>query len=75
MEKYFPETLSQSGFLLPAGTVSHMKESALKHITYESAVSKALLTQVNEQQVLWASLILAAFLLVLERRLSGRFPP
>ena len=75
MEKYFPETLSQSGFLLPAGTVSHMKESALKDITYESAVSKALLTQVNEQQVLWASLILAAFLLVLERRLSGRFPP
>lgn len=74
MEKYFPETLSQSGFLLPAGTVSHMRESALKDVSYESAVSKALLTNVNEQQVLWASLIMATFLLVMERRLSGRFP-
>jgi VanZ family protein len=75
MEKYFPETLSQSGFLLPAGTVSDMKESAFKDITYESAVSEALLTQVNEQQVLWASLILAVFILVMQRRLSGRFQP
>ncbi len=50
-----------------------MKESALKNISYESPVSEALLTPFNEQQVLWASLILAVFILVMERRLSGKF--
>ena len=74
MEKYFPETLSKSGFLLPAGTVSYMRESALKDIRYESPVSRALLTRVNEQQVLWASLILAIFILAVERRLSRGLP-
>ena len=73
MEKYFPETLSHSGFLLPAETIRHMKEGALKNISYESPVSEALLTRFNEQQVLWASLILAVFILVMERRLSGKF--
>jgi VanZ family protein len=75
MEKYFPETLSNSGFLLPAETVSDMKEGALKDISYESPVSKALLTRVNEQQVLWASVILAVFILLTLRRLSSRLPP
>jgi len=70
MEKYFPETLSKSGFLLPTGTVSDMKAGALKNISYESPVSKELLTRVSEQQVLWATLILAACLLIMERRLS-----
>ncbi len=71
MEKYFPETLSQSSFVLPAETVSHMKENALIDTDYESAVSKHLLTRVNERQVLWFSITLAIFLLVMDRRLSG----
>jgi len=73
MEKYFPETLSQSGFLLPAETIRHMKENALMNISYDSPVSKALLTGLNEQLVIWASLTLAVFIVVIERRLSGRF--
>lgn len=72
MEKYFPQTLSQSGFLLPPGTVSHMKENALLNTSYESAVSKHLLTFVSERQVLWASLILAAFLVLMDRWLSTK---
>ncbi len=71
MEKYFPETLSQSSFVLPAETVSHMKENALIDTDYESAVSKHLLTRVNERQVLWFSITLAILLLVMDRRLSG----
>ena len=74
MEKYFPETLSRSGFLLPTGTVSDMKAGALKNTSYESPVSKGLLTHVTEQQILWATLILAACLLIMERRLSRGFP-
>ena len=72
MEKYFPQTLSRSGFLLAPETVSYMKENALLNASYDSAVSKHLLTFVSEQQVFWASLILAAFLILMDRRLSTR---
>ena len=37
-------------------------------------LSKGLLTHVTEQQILWATLILAACLLIMERRLSRGFP-
>lgn len=74
MEKYFPETLSRSVFLLPPGTVRHMKENALTNISYESAVSGHLLTLVNERQVLLVSLILVVFLLTVKRRLSRGDP-
>jgi len=72
MEKYFPETLLQSGFLLPDKTVSQMKDSASPRNGYDSAVSKSLITRANERQVLWATMILAASLIVLDRLLTGR---
>ena len=72
MEKYFPETLLQSGFLLPDITVSLMKEYASPDTGYESTVSKNLITRVDERKVLWITLILAASLIVLDRLLAGR---
>jgi hypothetical protein len=72
MEKYFPETLLQSGFLLPDKTVSRMKEYASPGNGYDSAVSKALITRVNERQVLLATMLLAASLIILDRLLTGR---
>lgn len=72
MENYFPETLSRSGFLLPATTVSYMRANALHDTGYESPVSKALLTRVDEQQVRWGTLLLALTLLSAERRLAVR---
>jgi hypothetical protein len=72
MEKYFPETLLQSGFLLPKKTVSKMKGHALTNTGYESAVSKNLITRVDERQVLWTILILAVSLIMLDRMLTGR---
>ena len=62
----------QSGFLFPDETISQMKEYASLANGYESAVSKALITHVNERQVLWATLILAASLIVLDRLLAAR---
>ena len=72
MEKHFPETLLQSGFLLPDKTVSQMKKYASPGDGYDSAVSKALITRVNERQLMWAIMILAASLIVLDRLLTGR---
>jgi hypothetical protein len=70
MEKYFPQTLLQSGFLLPVNTVSQMKEYASTTRSYDSAVSKTLITRVSERQVLWATLLLTVFLIVLDRLLA-----
>ena len=72
MENYFPETLLQSGFLLPDKTVSQLEEYASLGNGYNSAVSKALITRVNERQVLWATLILAVSLIFLDWLLTGR---
>ena len=72
MEKYFPETLLKSGFLLPDMTVSQMKEYASPAARYESAVSKTLITRVDERQVLWITLILAGSLIALDRLLASR---
>jgi hypothetical protein len=72
LEKYFPETLLQSGFKLADDTVKQMKAYASTANRYESAVSKALITRVNERQVLWATLILATALMVLDRLLKVR---
>ena len=72
MEKYFPQTLLQSGFKLPGKTVEQMKAYASTANGYDSAVSKAVITRVNERQVLWATLILATSLMVLDRALNGR---
>ena len=74
MEKHFSETLARSVFLLPAGTVRRMQENALDNGVYESAVSKDLLTCITRQQVMWSALLIAALLLVLERRLAARCP-
>jgi hypothetical protein len=72
MEKYFPETLLRSGFLLPNEAVLKMRKHALLTNGYESAVSKALITNVKEKQVLWTILILIVFLIVLDRSLAAR---
>jgi VanZ family protein len=72
MEKYFPETLLQSGFLLSGITVSLMKQYASPDTEYESAVSNSLITHVDEREVLWITLILAASLALLDRTLAGR---
>ena len=72
MENHFPETLLQSGFLLPDKTVSQMEEYASLGNGYNSAVSKALITRVNERQVLWTTLILAVSLIFLDRLLTDR---
>ena len=70
VEKYFPQTLLQSGFLLPDKTVGQLKEFVSPGTGYDSAVSKALITTVSERQVLWAALILVTFLIVLDRLLA-----
>ena len=72
MEKYFPETLLQSGFRLPEETVKQMEEHASTDSGYVSAVSRALITRLDEQQVLWATLILTALLIVMDRMLQSR---
>ena len=72
MEKYFTETLLQSSFMLPENTVSLMKDNALKDTGYESAVSKNLITRVDERQVLWITMMLAVSLFLLDRLLTGR---
>ena len=72
MEKYFPETLLQSGFLLPDKTVNRMKDYSSTDTGYESAVSKSLITRVDERQILWTTLILAVSLILLDRLLTGR---
>jgi hypothetical protein len=72
MEKYFTETLLQSSFMLPENTVSLMKDNALKDTRYESAVSKNLITRVDERQVLWITMMLAVSLFLLDRLLTGR---
>jgi hypothetical protein len=71
MEKYFHETLLQSVFLLPDKTVDQMKEYASPTSGYDSAVSKTLITRVNERQVLWSILILVTSLIVLDWLLTG----
>lgn len=72
MEKYFRETLLQSVFLLPDKTVDQMKEYASLAGGYDSAVSKTLITRINERQVLWTTLILAISLIVLDRLLAAQ---
>ena len=72
MEKYFPETLTRSVFLLPEDTVNHMRANALHTSKYESAVSKALVTHITRRQVMWVALVLIGSLLLLERLLAVR---
>lgn len=72
MEKYFPETLARSVFLLPSDTVNYMQANALHQSDYESAVSEALLTRITKEQVMLAALLLTGSLLVLERVLAAR---
>jgi hypothetical protein len=72
MEKYFPETLLQSSFLLPENTISLMKDNTLTDSGYESPVSRSLITHVDERQVLWVTMVLAVSLFLLDRLLARR---
>ncbi|MDT8386361.1 MAG: VanZ family protein [Thiogranum sp.] len=70
MEDWFTESLARSGFQLPESTVAAIRENAMPDTDYESPVSKALLTRINEQQVLWTTLLLAVALIGAEHRFS-----
>jgi hypothetical protein len=72
MEKYFPQTLSLSSFALPPESISIMKENSALSASYDSHVSRNLLTHISEKQVLWASIILVIVILTIDRRLSAR---
>lgn len=72
MEKYFPETLTRSSFLLPVETVSQLRENAITDSGYESAVSKDLLTRVSRQQVFWVAILLSCSLLAMDFWLTRR---
>lgn len=72
LEIYFPRTLADSGY--PWTEAQRRRIGPLNDpgFAYESAVSRHLVTRFTPSRVLWAALIAAAALLLMERRLRIR---
>jgi hypothetical protein len=52
MEKYFPQTLRHSRYVLPAEVIAQTKREQLPELVYDSAVSQHLITRMGEPQLL-----------------------
>jgi len=70
MEKYFPNTLSHSSYVLHTERLALLQQNYLRDHTYDSAVSKDLVTRVREGQIASAMVLVILGLLLVDWRLS-----
>ena len=72
MEKYYPNTLRMSDYVLPAKTIESMAEQQLPDYDYDSRVSQHLITLVSERQALIALLIAVLVLIMMDWYIGRR---